>query len=205
MSFAVSWRQWLLLLALKLCWLCLRVLCPLLLFPLPWALLLILLPLGIGAHYLENIFIVNHIQHGLVPPAAAHWAVKQVAATSNWQSGSRLWNVVSGGLNHQIEHHLFPSMSIHLYPLIQPVVAACCADFDLPYHNYPSFLAAYKDMSRFLHAMGSESFDPAAFTSSLQLQYRQNKQRQQQQLQQAMMRQSRPAAGGVKVGSRKAE
>ena len=56
----------------------------------------------LGAQYLENIFIVNHIQDECAwPDKAAHWANKQVTATANWSSGSVAWNFISGGLNHQ--------------------------------------------------------------------------------------------------------
>ena len=168
-------------------------------FSLPRALLLVLLPLAIGAHYLENIFIVNHIQHGLVPPTAAHWSVKQVLGTSNWHSGSVWWNWVSGGLNHQIEHHLFPSMNIHLYPLIAPIVKQTCLEYGLPYYNYPSFGVAYLDMIRYLRAMGDPSFTADKFTSFLQL--------QQQQLEGTASRaraSERPPVGkGVKVGAQR--
>jgi len=81
-----------------------------------------------------------------------------------------LYNWVSGGLNHQIEHHLFPSMSIHLYPLISPIVQKTCHDFDLPYYNYQSFFTAYTDMIKYLKAMGNPSFQPHLFTSQLQAQ-----------------------------------
>ena len=166
--FAVDSAQWQCLLPLKLLWLLARVAAPLYLFDTGHALLLILIPLAIGAHYLENIFIVNHIQHGLVPPPDAHWAVKQVLGTSNWCSGSVLANLVSGGLNHQIEHHLFPSMNIHLYPTISPIVRQACKEFDLPYYDYPSFASAYVDMLRYLRAMGDPAFTPDRFTSQLQ-------------------------------------
>ena len=75
-SFAVDDAQWKALLPLKAVWLWIRVLVPLYCFHPLHALALILLPLAIGAHYLENIFIVNHIQvpgspHTALPPPAA--------------------------------------------------------------------------------------------------------------------------------------
>ena len=191
-KFAASSDQWALLVGIKMVWFMVRVVAPLYYFSLPHALMLILLPVAIGAHYLENIFIVNHIQHGLVPPSSAHWSCKQVLGTSNWHSGSVWWNWVSGGLNHQIEHHLFPSMNINLYPSISPIVQQTCIEYGMPYHNYPSFGVAYLDMIRYLRAMGDPAFKPEHFTSYLQKQ-------QQQQLQQ--QQQARPVVSkGVKVG-----
>jgi len=115
--------------------------------------------LAIGAHYIENIFIVNHIQDGLVPYSNAHWAAKQVIATSNWSSGSLFWNFFSGGLNHQIEHHLFPSVSHYLYPALSPIVRQCCKDFNLPYHNFPSYAHAWWAMFTYLRALGTAKYD----------------------------------------------
>jgi len=114
--------------------------------------------MGLGAHYLENIFIVNHIQNGLVPPPNTHWAAKQVLATSNWCSGSKFWNWFSGGLNHQIEHHMFPAMSYYWYPIISDTVKQCCLEHGLTYANYSSFPAAWIDMITYLKDMGSEEF-----------------------------------------------
>ncbi len=74
-------------------------------------------------------------------PAVLPWAETQVRTSSNWCAGSSFWNHVSGGMNHQIEHHLFPVMNQRLYPIIAPVVAQTCADFDIPYHDAPTFRA----------------------------------------------------------------
>jgi len=167
--FAVPFDQWCLLFAFKIVFTALRVICPIMYFSPFWAFLLILTPLAVGAHYLENIFIVNHIQHGLVPPTNAHWAVKQVMGTSNWGSRSILMNFISGGLNHQIEHHLFPAMNIYLYPYISEVVEKTCQEFNLPYNNYETFGEAYLDMMSYLKALGQESFTPQSFKSRLQL------------------------------------
>lgn len=126
---------------------------------LPWTMALFSAQLVIGGMYLENIFIVNHIQDGLVPPEGLHWAAKQVFSTANWGSASHFWNFVSGGLNHQIEHHLFPSMSHYLYPTIAPVVKQCCKDHGVPYKNYDSFPSAWMSMFTYLRDLGTPKFD----------------------------------------------
>jgi len=113
----------------------------------------------VGGHYIENVFIVNHIQDGLIPPQGCHWSVRQVTATANWSSGSHFWNWLSGGLNHQIEHHLFPSYSIYVYPEIAPVVQQTCKDFNLPYVNYSNFAFAWLSTAGFLKNLGSDSYD----------------------------------------------
>ncbi|MCB9714481.1 MAG: fatty acid desaturase [Myxococcales bacterium] len=113
-----------------------------------------LVMLGIGSYYMEGIFIVNHLQKDLVPPNDRHWAEQQVMGTTNWGSASRWSNFISGGLNHQIEHHLFPSMAVHLYPVIAPVVREACEDHGIPYRSFRGFWPALWGTIGFLHALG---------------------------------------------------
>jgi len=120
----------------------------------------------IGAHYLENIFIVNHIQSECSsPPVDSHWAVKQIWATANWSSASVFWNWFSGGLNHQIEHHLFPSMSTYVYPYIAPIVQQTCSEFNIPYSTYPTFLQAWLAMFGYLRSMGTSDYSKQLLTT----------------------------------------
>jgi len=112
------------------------------------------------AYYLQNIFIVNHIQSGLEPPKGSHWSVRQIFATSNWSSGSFFWNWVAGGLNHQIEHHLFPSVSYWVYPMIMPIVRDTCREFGLPYFNFSNYRDAWVGMFRHLETLAYEENDP---------------------------------------------
>jgi linoleoyl-CoA desaturase len=77
-----------------------------------------------------------------------------VQGTANWGAGLRWTNWISGGLNHQIEHHLFPSMSIHLYPVISPVVRRTCEEFGLAYRDYPGFWIALWECMGYLHELG---------------------------------------------------
>jgi fatty acid desaturase/cytochrome b involved in lipid metabolism len=166
-TFKATTYDWLVLVTFKAFWFVLH-------FALPWyyhglrhALGLSIVLMVIGAHYLENVFIVNHIQHGLVPPPNSHWAIKQVLATANWKSRSHFYNFVSGGLNHQIEHHLFPSVSTWLYPHISPIVQQTCTEFDLPYFNYSCFSEAWLDMNSYLKALGQKDFTVDKYSSKL--------------------------------------
>ncbi|MCA9649143.1 MAG: fatty acid desaturase [Myxococcales bacterium] len=153
-AFHASRRAWAKVIAFKALWLVMHVALPVMLLGPAKGLTTSLLMMVIAAYIMEGTFVVNHIQGGLVPPAGMHWAAQQVVGTSNWRSGSHWANVVSGGLNHQIEHHLFPTMPIHLYPTIAPVVRATCEDFGLPYHDHPSYLQAALGTARFLHGLG---------------------------------------------------
>jgi linoleoyl-CoA desaturase len=108
----------------------------------------------LGAFYLENTFIVNHIQKGLIPPERCHWGVRQVLGSCNWRSGSLLYNFISGGLNHQIEHHLFPSLSHYHYPEISPIVQETCKEFGIKYRNHPTWYGAFDAMRDYLYELG---------------------------------------------------
>ena len=110
--------------------------------------------LATGAYYLSGTFIVNHIQEGLIADPRRHWAERQVLASSNWAAGSVFWNWASGGLNHQIEHHLFPSMSIYCYPYVHDIVVATCKEYDLPYRAYPSYSVALYNTLKYLYRLG---------------------------------------------------
>lgn len=120
-----------------------------------------LLKFAIASLYIENIFIVNHIQkdnqelsNSTSESESEHWAIQQVKGTSNWSSGSTWWNWFSGGLNHQIEHHLFPSIHPYVYPRISAVVQETCQDFGLEYHSYSSFGTAWCHMFKYIGLLG---------------------------------------------------
>ncbi len=147
-------RDWARLLVGKSLWVILQVLVPAVLCGWELALASTFVMMATGAYYLESIFIVNHIQPGLVPPRGVHWSIEQVLATANWSAGSRLANFVSGGLNHQIEHHLFPGLSTALYPEISPIVRETCREFGLPYNDLPGFTAAWRSTFAYLRELG---------------------------------------------------
>lgn len=86
------------------------------------------------------------------------WAAAQVATTTNFSPGSIFWTHFSGGLNHQIEHHLFPGVCHVYYPAIQPIVEATCKEFGVPYHAYPTFWAALSAHFKYLQAAGVGAF-----------------------------------------------
>ena len=61
------------------------------------------------------------------------WAALQARSTVNWASESWLAGAVSGGLNTQAEHHLFPGVNSTAYRHIAPVVRDTCREFGVPY------------------------------------------------------------------------
>jgi len=148
----------------KVFWLIIHVFVPYVYFGGIYTLISLIIFMVIGAQYLENVFIVNHIQEKLQVPminvdnqSSLHWATQQVYTTANWSSGSYFATFLSGGLNHQIEHHLFPSMNVYLYPKIAHIVQEECTKFGLPYHNYTSFTTAWIDMFYYLKKLGNSN------------------------------------------------
>jgi len=88
---------------------------------------------------------------------AVGWAAGQVATSANFAPGHWGWTHFSGGLNHQIEHHLFPGVCHVHYPRIAPIVQRTCEEFGVPYVAYPTFMAAvaahFRHMKNVGHAM----------------------------------------------------
>jgi len=64
------------------------------------------------------------------------WAVHQVKTTANFATKSKLVSWFVGGLNFQIEHHLFPKVSHVHYPAISSIVEKACIEHGHPYNNY---------------------------------------------------------------------
>ena len=110
------------------------------------------------AHLVEGVEFPVPDENGLV---AEDWVAHQLATTSNFANGNRLLTWYLGGLNHQIEHHLFPRMcSVH-YPSIRSIVHDIALRRGLRYRHHPGLLAAIASHYRFLKRMGTPSA-PAA-------------------------------------------
>jgi len=82
------------------------------------------------------------------------WLVHQMMTTSNFAPNNRLLSWYVGGLNYQIEHHLFPKVcSVH-YPAISKVVRQAAYAHALPYHEQPTLLRAISSHYRMLKHFG---------------------------------------------------
>lgn len=90
-------------------------------------------------------------------PATAEdeWAVHQLETTSNFAPTNRLLSWYLGGLNYQVEHHLFPRVCHLHYPALAPIVRETCREFGVVYHEQPSFGAALASHYRWLRTMGA--------------------------------------------------
>ncbi len=82
------------------------------------------------------------------------WAIHQMQTTANFAPQSQLAAFFCGGLNRQIEHHLFPKVCHIHYPAITAIVRQTATEFDLPYLENKSFGSALLSHYRILRKMG---------------------------------------------------
>lgn len=88
-------------------------------------------------------------------PVEEEWAIHQLKTTANFATHNRFISWWLGGLNFQIEHHLFPRISHVHYPAISNIIRDTCAQFEIPYIEYPkmrlaiaSHVAHLRELSR---------------------------------------------------------
>jgi len=82
------------------------------------------------------------------------WSVHQLKTTANFAPGSRILGFFIGGLNFQVEHHLFPNICHVHYKRISPIVKQTAEEFGLPYNSYKNFVIALYHHAKLLKMMG---------------------------------------------------
>jgi linoleoyl-CoA desaturase len=85
------------------------------------------------------------------------WAVHEIRTTSNFAPGNRIISWLAGGLNYQVEHHLFPQISHVHYMALSKIVREQCALFGLPYNFYPSAGQALYSHVRLMRKLGKRN------------------------------------------------
>ena len=84
------------------------------------------------------------------------WAVHEVINTANFAPRSRILSWFIGGLNYQIEHHLFTNVCHVHYKKIASIVKSTVEEFGLPYHVQPTFLKALWAHAKMLKLLGRD-------------------------------------------------
>ena len=74
----------------------------------------------------------------------------------NFSTGNKIMNWFSGGLNFQVEHHLFPNISHIHYKKISEIVKKTAKEFSLPYNEYKTTREALKSHFLFLKSMAKK-------------------------------------------------
>ena len=100
------------------------------------------------------VFQLAHIVEGAIFPVSkddsksikidTEWAIHQLNTTANFATKNRFVSWFVGGLNFQVEHHLFPKISHIHYPEISKLVKETCEQFNVKYMEFPTVLSAIK-------------------------------------------------------------
>jgi len=127
-----------------------------------WQVMLVFLIMHFTAGLLmSSIFQMAHIVEGAEQHLPAHdgnmeneWAIHQLQTTANFSRNNHFLSWFAGGLNFQIEHHLFPHICHIHYRGISPIVERTAAEFGLVYNLKPSFRSALLSHLRTLKRLG---------------------------------------------------
>jgi linoleoyl-CoA desaturase len=84
------------------------------------------------------------------------WAIHQVKTTANFATRNKVVSWLVGGLNFQIEHHLFPKISHVHYPAISKIIKKACQDYGIPYIEYPKVRLAVASHVSYLKQLGKK-------------------------------------------------
>ena len=84
------------------------------------------------------------------------WAEHELRTTANFAMGNKAIPWFVGGLNFQIEHHLFPKVSHVHYPAISKIVMEKCKEFNLPYNKYETMSEAVASHFRVMKNLGKQ-------------------------------------------------
>jgi fatty acid desaturase len=117
------------------------------------AVVFILVHQGLLGVYLGSVFAPNHKGMPILAGDDESDFLRRQVLTARNVRGGRLTDLLLGGLNYQIEHHLFPSMPRPSLRRVQPIVRAFCPDHDLPYVE-TSLLDSYRQALGHLDRVG---------------------------------------------------
>ena len=157
-------RQWIVLLSTKLLYFIMWIVFPMIFIDLEWWKIL----LGFFVmHYtagliLSLVFQLAHIIEDAQMPLPDKetgtmkntWAIHQLFTTVNFGTKNKFMNWFTGGLNHQIEHHIFPHISHIHYTDIAKIVKKTTKEFNLPYIEFKNTRSALLSHFKYLKNMG---------------------------------------------------
>ncbi|MBX2947395.1 MAG: acyl-CoA desaturase [Cyclobacteriaceae bacterium] len=157
--------EWLILLGTKAFYVGYIFVIPVLLLPFAWwqILLGVLLMHYIAGFILAIIFQPAHVIEGTEYPEPDQagmlentWAIHQLHTTTNFANRNKILSWYVGGLNYQVEHHLFPNVCHVHYRKISGIVQETAKEFGLPYKSEPTFIGALAGHARLLKELGKQ-------------------------------------------------
>jgi len=163
-------KEWVVLAVTKLFYYGWSVVLPLVVLPITWWQFAIgYLAMHVTAGLILGVvFQLAHVVEGpqhVDPPPEGYieetWVVHEMLTTSNFATHNKWLTWYVGGLNYQIEHHLFPkTCSVH-YPAIREIVQETARKHGIPYHHQPTLWSAIRSHYRTLKLHGDPSFSAA--------------------------------------------
>lgn len=133
---------------------------PIVFLPWMWAASAFILFHLVFSWMLAIVFQVAHLTPGMESDgvrAGDDWAMHQIRTTADFATVSPLVTWFTGGLNHQIEHHLFPNVAHSHYPGLRPIVRAVAERQGLECRELGGMFSATKQHFMFLKALGRGS------------------------------------------------
>ena len=159
-------RQWLILIFSKALYIAVWIVVPMVFLELAWWKILIgfFVMHYVAGLILSLVFQLAHIIEDAQMPLPDKetgtmkntWAIHQLLTTVNFSTKNKFMNWFTGGLNHQIEHHIFPHISHIHYTDIAKIVKNTAKEFNLPYNEYKTTRSALFSHFRFLKQMGAQ-------------------------------------------------
>ena len=83
------------------------------------------------------------------------WMIHQLSTTANFATKNKFLTWILGGLNYQVEHHLFPKISHIHYPEINKLVKQTCQEFNVRYIEFATFTRAFQSHIKVIENMGT--------------------------------------------------
>ena len=133
---------------------------PFLMLPLWWAAASFILFHFVLSWVLAIVFQLAHLTPGMEfdgVRAGDDWALHQLRTTADFATGSRVATWFTGGLNHQIEHHLFPNVAHTHYSALRPIVRRIAERHNVRCHDLGNISAALRQHFSLLQALGQRS------------------------------------------------
>ena len=158
------WYRVLLIFFKKLVFFTLYLVIPMVMLSQSWALasIMLLIKLVVAGFVMTIVFQTAHVVPNceFVYPSSEEirtsWHRHQLNTTANFAQKNKIVTYLLGGLNFQIEHHLFPSICHVYYPEISKILKETAVEFNLPYHENNSIWSTIALHYSMLKKLGRE-------------------------------------------------
>jgi len=158
-------NEWIVVIISKILYVTYVIVIPTILLPITWwqALIGFLVMHYIAGFILAIIFQPAHVIDGTEYPMPDdngnlenNWAIHQMHTTTNFGHRNKLLSWYVGGLNYQVEHHLFPNVCHVHYRKLAPIVEQTAKEFGVPYKSVDTFMDALVAHAKLMKELGSK-------------------------------------------------